>query len=136
MVANRLDREGLALDDDIALDFLGRDLGEVFALEERLDVVAQVRGDRQAMGLLAPAQLQRLAEFGARLLHRRAAGGCGNHRFALAQPRELLSACAFVSPSLAPVVRTVPIRRLTRRSSGPYQEPIQDWPTWRSEPVP
>jgi hypothetical protein len=43
-----------------------------------------------AMGLLAPAQLQRLAEFGARLLHRRAAGGCGDNGFALAQPRELL----------------------------------------------
>ena len=90
MVADRLDREGLALDDDVALDFLRADLREVFALEEGHDVVLQVRCDGQAMRLLAPAQLEHLAEFGARLAHRHPAGGRGDDRFALAQSGELL----------------------------------------------
>jgi hypothetical protein len=37
--ADGLDGESLALDQDITLDFLGRDLGEGLAGEERRDVV-------------------------------------------------------------------------------------------------
>ena len=50
--------------------------------------------------------------------------------------RSRFSACAFVSPSRSPGVRAVPTLRWIFLPSGPYQDPIQERPTSRSDPVP
>ena len=60
MIADRLDREFLALDHDVVLDVLRGDPVEILTFEKRHDVIAQVGSDGKAMGLLAPAQLERL----------------------------------------------------------------------------
>jgi hypothetical protein len=70
VVADRLDRERLALHRDVALDVLRTDPVEGLAGEERRDVIAQIGGHRQPVRLAPALQLEPLAELPPGVLHR------------------------------------------------------------------
>jgi hypothetical protein len=61
--------DGPQLGGDVPLEVPWRGLVELLTLEERVDVVAQVRLDGQPVGLLAPADLEATAELLAGLFH-------------------------------------------------------------------
>ncbi len=65
----------LSFGGDVALDVPRLDPAEFAVAEEGGDVVAQVGGDGQAVGLLAPADLQAPRELLARLEHRHPLAG-------------------------------------------------------------
>jgi hypothetical protein len=91
VVADRLDGERPLLDRDVALDVVGRDSVDRSLAEEGLDVVAQVRRNRQAVRLLAAFELKLAAELGAGLGHRRPPAACDRAwRLDLADPAQRL----------------------------------------------
>ena len=111
---------------DVTLDVLGPNAIERLAGEERRDVVAEIRGDGKPMGLRRPFSSSRWQNSSpaCSIVTRSAPGRV--RRVELAHAPQRRSACALVSPSARPSVRTSPTLRCTRRPSGPYQEPIHD----------
>jgi hypothetical protein len=58
VVADRLDRKRFPFGGDVPLDIGRRDSVGGFAAEERREVVAEIRCDRQPVGLLAASELE------------------------------------------------------------------------------
>ena len=88
VVADRLDGKRLALGGDVALDVLRPDAIECLAGEERCDVISQVRGHGQPMGLPPALELQPLAELVSGPLHRHALARRRTRTVELAHPAE------------------------------------------------
>ncbi len=101
VVADRLDRERLALRSHVALDVFRPNPIQRLAAEERRDVVSEVRRDSQSVRLAPAFQLEALAELASRLLDRHSPAVWRRpRRVDLAHPPQHALGLRWTSPAL------------------------------------
>src|SRR3954465_3901411 len=105
VIAHRLGGKGALLDGDVALDVAGGNASELLAGEEGDNVVAEVRGDGQTVGLLPSADRQPRRERLAALEHGGPLDATGDYQLLGAEATERLlgfDRCQAIALTLRP----------------------------------